>query len=330
LLEQDALNDFLPLCEARRAAVVVGGGFNSGILATGASPGAKYNYSPAPQAIFDKVAKIEAVCASHSVPLPAAALQFVVAHPAIPSFSAGTRTIEQLKQNLAWFSHPIPQAFWADRKAKGLLREEAPVPVRWAASYAPPQAALVIKIRPVGRTGRCAQRRYRISRPYRCAKKGRPEDFGPRSSQADIEHEHTVSAAFKFGHDAPAEVLMHGIHQIGIPDRRILKVEPEDIVEPPNQRQFDRDIGKGPEIQNAGYVPRKARQPGVECCLCRVRCARLETQGNDVSDHGSVLSRNSACVCRGRPTALRTFRTRRPGWFTPELPSICSALRLGR
>jgi D-threo-aldose 1-dehydrogenase len=128
LLEQDALNDFLPLCEARGAAVVVGGGFNSGILATGAKPGAKYNYSPAPQPIMEKVAAIEAVCADHNVPLPAAALQFVVAHPAIPSFIAGTRTVEQLTQNLAWFSHPIPTAFWSELKAKGLLREDAPVP----------------------------------------------------------------------------------------------------------------------------------------------------------------------------------------------------------
>lgn len=129
LLEQDALDAFLPLCEARGAAVVVGGGFNSGILATGARPGAKYNYAPAPEVIMAKVAAIEAVCADHAVPLPAAALQFVVAHPAIPSFIAGTRTVDQLTQNLAWFSHPIPAAFWADLKAKGLLREDAPVPV---------------------------------------------------------------------------------------------------------------------------------------------------------------------------------------------------------
>lgn len=128
LLEQDALNEFLPLCERRGAAVVVGGGFNSGILATGARPGAKYNYAPAPQPILDKVARIEAVCRAHAVPLPAAALQFVVAHPAIPSFIAGTRTVEQLDQNLAWFSHPIPPAFWSDLKTEGLLRPDAPVP----------------------------------------------------------------------------------------------------------------------------------------------------------------------------------------------------------
>jgi D-threo-aldose 1-dehydrogenase len=128
LLEQDSLNEFLPLCEERGAAVVVGGGFNSGILATGAVEGAKYNYAPAPAEIMDKVRRIEAVCAEYDVPLPAAALQFVVAHPAVPSFIAGTRTVDQLEKNLAWFDHPIPADFWADLKKKGLLREDAPTP----------------------------------------------------------------------------------------------------------------------------------------------------------------------------------------------------------
>lgn len=128
LLEQEALNQFLPLCEARGAAVLVGGGFNSGILATGAKPGAKYNYAPAPAQILEKVAQIQAVCAEYDVPLPAAALQFVVAHPAVASFCAGTRTVAQLDQNLAWFGHPIPAEFWTTLKARCLLREDAPVP----------------------------------------------------------------------------------------------------------------------------------------------------------------------------------------------------------
>ncbi len=128
LLEQEALDGFLPLCEARGAAVVVGGGFNSGILATGAVDGAKYNYTPAPPHVVEKVRRIEAVCRDHDVPLAAAALQFVVAHPAVPCFMAGTRTVEQLERNLAWFDHPIPAELWADLKAKGLLREDAPTP----------------------------------------------------------------------------------------------------------------------------------------------------------------------------------------------------------
>ncbi|MDE3177049.1 MAG: aldo/keto reductase [Pseudomonadota bacterium] len=128
LLEQEALDAFLPLCQQRGAAVVVGGGFNSGILATGARPGAKYNYAPAPAPIMDKVAKIEQVCAAHGVPLPAAALQFVIAHPAIASFVAGTRNVQQLQQNLDWFNQPIPREFWSDLKRQGLLREDAPTP----------------------------------------------------------------------------------------------------------------------------------------------------------------------------------------------------------
>jgi D-threo-aldose 1-dehydrogenase len=128
LLEQEALDAFLPLCVERGAAVVVGGGFNSGILATGARPGAKYNYQPAPPPVMDKVAKIEQVCAQYKVPLAAAALQFVVAHPAIPSFIAGVRSVEQLQQNLAWFSRAIPSAFWDELKRRGLLRQDAPTP----------------------------------------------------------------------------------------------------------------------------------------------------------------------------------------------------------
>lgn len=128
LLEQDSLDEFLPLCEKRRAAVVIGGGLNSGILATGAVPGAKYNYSPAPQPILEKVRRIEAVCTQHKVPLSAAALQFLLAHPAIASHVPGTRTVEQMEQNIAWVSHPIPAAFWRELKQAGLLRKDAPTP----------------------------------------------------------------------------------------------------------------------------------------------------------------------------------------------------------
>lgn len=124
LLEQAALDRFLPLCEEQGAAGVVGG-FNSCTLATGAKPGAKCNYAPAPA---DILARVEAVCARHGAPLAAAALQFGVAHPAIPAFCAGTRTVEQLDQNLAWFSHSIPADFWTELKRQGLLREDAPAP----------------------------------------------------------------------------------------------------------------------------------------------------------------------------------------------------------
>ena len=117
------------MCEKRRVAAVVGSGFNSGILATGAVEGARYNYAPAPPGILERVRKIEAVARAYDVALPAAAMQFMLAHPAVFSFVAGTRTVAQLVQNIKWLSHSIPAAFWFDLKTKGLLREDAPVPV---------------------------------------------------------------------------------------------------------------------------------------------------------------------------------------------------------
>lgn len=129
LLEQEALNEFLPLCQQRNAAVVLGAGYNSGILATGAVPGAKYNYAPAPPAIMEKVRRIEAVCKRHAVPLKAAALQFVLGHPCIVTNVLGTRTVAQLEDNIAQFKTMIPIAFWEALKQEGLVREDAPLPM---------------------------------------------------------------------------------------------------------------------------------------------------------------------------------------------------------
>jgi D-threo-aldose 1-dehydrogenase len=128
LLEQDALDTFLPLCEERYVAIVLGGGFNSGILATGAVKGAHYNYSEAEEPILARVRKIEAVCKKFDVPMKAAALQFVLAHPLIPTNIPGTRTKAHLDENIALIGHPIPAEFWAALKKEGLVRDNAPTP----------------------------------------------------------------------------------------------------------------------------------------------------------------------------------------------------------
>jgi D-threo-aldose 1-dehydrogenase len=128
LLEQDALDTFLPLCGERNVAIVVGGGYNSGILATGAVAGAHYNYSQAPEAILSRVRAIEAVCRECDIPLKAAALQFVLAHPAIPTIVPGTRNRKNFEDNLAEIARPIASAFWSELKRRGLLREDAPTP----------------------------------------------------------------------------------------------------------------------------------------------------------------------------------------------------------
>ncbi len=128
LLEQDALDTFLPLCEERDVAIVLGGGFNSGILATGAVKGAHYNYSEAGSDILAHVSKIEAVCKRYEIPLAAAALQFVLAHPAISTNIPGTRTKSHLDQNVALINEDIPADFWTDLKNEGLIRDNAPTP----------------------------------------------------------------------------------------------------------------------------------------------------------------------------------------------------------
>ncbi|MEM1401683.1 MAG: aldo/keto reductase, partial [Pseudomonadota bacterium] len=97
LLEQEALDSFLPLCEERGAGIVLGGPYNSGILATGAKPGAYYNYDPAPQEILDRVSKIEAVCQSHNVRLIEAALRFPLHHPCVVSTVPGAQAVGEVE-----------------------------------------------------------------------------------------------------------------------------------------------------------------------------------------------------------------------------------------
>jgi D-threo-aldose 1-dehydrogenase len=128
LLEQGALDSFLPLCAERNVAVVIGGGFNSGILATGAVEGARYNYGPAPAHILERVQKIEGICRSFDVPLQAAAMQFVTAHPSIASLIVGARSPDQVVQNVGWFQQLIPSALWTALKEERLLRPDAPTP----------------------------------------------------------------------------------------------------------------------------------------------------------------------------------------------------------
>ncbi len=128
LLEQDSLDGFLPACEKQKVSVILGGCYNSGILATGAIPGARYNYAPASNEIVARVRKIEAVCDEFKVPLKAAALQFALAHPAIATNIPGVRTVAQLEDNIETFKVEIPAAFWAALRTSKLIREDAPLP----------------------------------------------------------------------------------------------------------------------------------------------------------------------------------------------------------
>ena len=126
LLEQEALTSFLPLCLERGIGIVIGGPYNSGILATGSKPGARYNYNPAPDEILDRVAKIERVCEAHQTPLIAAAFHFPLLHDAIVSVIPGGQSADEMRANAALADLEIPEGLWADLKSEGLLRDDAP------------------------------------------------------------------------------------------------------------------------------------------------------------------------------------------------------------
>lgn len=126
LLDQSALDRLLPRCLERRVGVVIGGPFNSGILATGPRRGALYDYAPAPPDVLARAALLAAACQRHGVPLAQAALQFPIAHPAVISVIPGGQTAQEVARNVATFEAPTPLGLWADLKAEGLLRDDAP------------------------------------------------------------------------------------------------------------------------------------------------------------------------------------------------------------
>jgi D-threo-aldose 1-dehydrogenase len=127
LLEQPALA-FLELAKDRGIGVMLGGVFNSGILATGPVPNAKYDYRDAPPDVLARVGRIDAVCRAHGVALAHAAVQFPLGHPAVSSVVLGAVTPGEVSRNLGAFTRPVPAALWRDLVAEGLLSADAPLP----------------------------------------------------------------------------------------------------------------------------------------------------------------------------------------------------------
>ena len=128
LLEQGALDTLFPACIERGMSIILGGPFNSGILAGPVRDGAWYDYAPAPQALIDRARRIEAVCQRHGVELPAAALHFPLAHPVIASIIPGALAPAEVAQNAARLRHPIPAALWDELRHEGLIAPAAPTP----------------------------------------------------------------------------------------------------------------------------------------------------------------------------------------------------------
>lgn len=128
LLDQGSLHRGMEALQKRGVSVIIGAPFASGILVTGSSGGAHYAYGKAPTEVQSKVRGIEAVCKTHNVSLPAAALQFVLAHPIVVSVIPGAARATEVTENMASVEAPIPGAFWSDLKSQGLIVADAPVP----------------------------------------------------------------------------------------------------------------------------------------------------------------------------------------------------------
>lgn len=128
LADQPVLDAEFPLCEKRGVGVIIGAVFASGILATGAVPGAKISYrDPTPEEA-DRIRRIEAVCKRFETPLAAAALQFTLHHPAVASIIPGAIHPTQVEKNIDLFRHETPAELWSELKRDGLLRADAPTP----------------------------------------------------------------------------------------------------------------------------------------------------------------------------------------------------------
>ena len=128
LLEQDSAQELMALCESRQISIVLGSIFNSGILATGVKPGARYHYEAAKPEVLSKVSKISSVCQEFGVSLPAAAIQFASAHPAVTSVCIGASNIEQIEGNYKYSTEVIPLEFWSELRRKRLISDWVPTP----------------------------------------------------------------------------------------------------------------------------------------------------------------------------------------------------------
>ncbi|MGH7210127.1 MAG: aldo/keto reductase, partial [Acetobacteraceae bacterium] len=124
LLDTAALDTLFPRCAARGVSVVVGGPYNSGLLAGGGT----YNYAPAAAEMIARRDRLAAVCRRHGVDLRATALQFCAAHPVVAAVMPGARSAEEVRQNAALMAAAIPSALWAELRDRSLIPAHAPVP----------------------------------------------------------------------------------------------------------------------------------------------------------------------------------------------------------
>ncbi len=127
LLNHEPLSAAFDELKQRNVSVIAGGVFNSGILATGVKgQAATYDYQAVPEAVVSKVRALETVCEKYGVPLGAAAIEFVLMHPAVATVVLGAQNVDEVRQNVTATSKSAPAEFWTELKQQGLLPENAP------------------------------------------------------------------------------------------------------------------------------------------------------------------------------------------------------------
>ncbi|MFJ3670130.1 aldo/keto reductase [Streptomyces sp. NPDC090106] len=125
LLDRSALADLLPAALAKGTSVVVGGAFNSGLLAD-PGPGATYDYAAAPGELLDRALRMKEAAERHGVTLRAAALAFCAAHPAVTDVLVGARSPAEVDDCADQFATAVPDALWRDLRAAGLVDDLEP------------------------------------------------------------------------------------------------------------------------------------------------------------------------------------------------------------
>ena len=127
LLDHDNGHELLRLCGQRKIALIVGGVYNSGILAD-PSPGTTFEYVPATDGLITRARRIEQTCAKHDVPLKAAAIQFPFLHGVVTSVLTGCRTAEEVEENVRMLAVPVPAEMWHELRHEGLVAATVPLP----------------------------------------------------------------------------------------------------------------------------------------------------------------------------------------------------------
>lgn len=127
MLDQSAVDEVMPLCLAKNIAVIIGSPYNTGILHN-PTPDSTFDFVQAPPELIEKAQKLKAICEKYNVPLPAAAIQFPLAHPAVAQVLTGARSAPEILENVRLMQVAVPSDLWKEMRASGLIHPKAPLP----------------------------------------------------------------------------------------------------------------------------------------------------------------------------------------------------------